>query len=141
MQPLFRFSTLIMSIDLKTLPDEIYFSSSSIRKWIQIEIRTHGTLFNSNFKFLSAPLCRRPPVRGGTRTPYYSSSWDDVILLYESLKIPGCDSEGFFLPYKRAVGHKKLSLTIRRDPPRSVEIRRVWFIALYLRELGQKAFI
>ena len=59
-QSLSQFSTSIKSIDLLTLPDEIYFSLSSIRKWIQIKIWMYEPRFIFNFKSLASSICRRP---------------------------------------------------------------------------------
>ena len=53
-EPLSGFSTSIKSIDPLTLPDEIYFRSSSIRKWIQIKIWTYEPRFIFHFKSLAS---------------------------------------------------------------------------------------
>ena len=55
-----QFSTSIKSIDPLTLPDEIYFSSSSIRKWIQIQIWMYEPRSIFDFKSLASPICCRP---------------------------------------------------------------------------------
>ena len=54
--PLSGISTSIKPIDVKILPASIYSRSSSIRKWIQIEIWTHGGSFISRFKSLTIDL-------------------------------------------------------------------------------------
>ena len=59
-RPFFGFSTLIKSINPLTLPDEIYFRSRPIRKWIQIEIWTDEPRFIFHFKSLALPICCRP---------------------------------------------------------------------------------
>ena len=56
---LFGFSTSINSINQLFLPARLYFRSSSIRKWIQIEIWTYRTSFTFWFKSLALPKCRR----------------------------------------------------------------------------------
>ena len=58
--PLFGFSTSIKPIDVKILPASIYSRSSSIRKWIQIEIWADGGSFNFEFKSLTSSICCRP---------------------------------------------------------------------------------
>ena len=58
--PLSGFSTSIKPIDVKILPASIYSRSSSIRKWIQIEIWMHGGSCNFKFKSLSVAICCRP---------------------------------------------------------------------------------
>ena len=55
-----QLSTSLKSINPLTLPDEIYFSSSSIRKWIQIEIWTYEPRFIFHFKSLALSICCRP---------------------------------------------------------------------------------
>ena len=80
-------SISIKPIDSKILPASIYSRSSSIRKWIQIEIWMSGTSFLFDFKSLASSICCRPPEFKFPRTPYYSPSVDEAILLYESLKI------------------------------------------------------
>ena len=53
-------STSIKPIDVKILPASIYSRSSSIRKWIQIEIWMNGGSFNFELKSLTSPICCRP---------------------------------------------------------------------------------
>ena len=50
------FSSLLKAINLKILPDGTIYSTSHPGKWIQIQIRTHGTEFNLQFKFLKSSL-------------------------------------------------------------------------------------
>ena len=58
--PLFGILTSIKLIDVKILPASIYSRSSSIRKWIQIEIWMDGGSFNFEFKSLTSSICCRP---------------------------------------------------------------------------------
>ena len=51
-----QFSVPLKPINLKILPDATIYLKSHPRKWIQIEIRTHGTEFNLKLKFLKLPL-------------------------------------------------------------------------------------
>ena len=59
-QPLSGFSTSIKSINQPTLPDEIYFRPSSIRKWIQIKIWAYEPISIFHFKSLASSICCRP---------------------------------------------------------------------------------
>ena len=75
-KPSFELSTSINSIDTQLLPHALSFEIFPSRKWPQIEIRTHKTFPNFNFKSLALSICRRPSGGRFPRTPYYSSSWD-----------------------------------------------------------------
>ena len=59
-QTLSAFSVALKPINLKILPDGTIYSTSSPRKWIQIQIWTDGPQFNLHFKSLASPLCCRP---------------------------------------------------------------------------------
>ena len=50
------FSAALKPINLKILPAGTTYLKSPPRKWIQIQIRTHGTEFNLQLKFLKLPL-------------------------------------------------------------------------------------
>ena len=55
-QSSFAFSVALKPINLKILPDGTIYSTSHPQKWIQIQIRMHGTEFNLDFQFLNLPL-------------------------------------------------------------------------------------
>ena len=59
-QTLSAFSVALKPINLKILPDGTIYSTSSPRKWIQIQIWTDGPQFNLQFKSLASSLCCRP---------------------------------------------------------------------------------
>ena len=80
-----QFSVALKPINLKILPAGAIYSTSHPRKWIQIQIWTHGPIFNP-FQILSPTAASQTLKMKISRTPYYSPSWDVPILLYESLK-------------------------------------------------------
>ena len=55
-QTLSRIMVSLKPINLKILPNGTIYLKSHPRKWIQIQIRTHGTEFNLHFKFLKSSL-------------------------------------------------------------------------------------
>ena len=54
------FSTPLEPINAEFLPDGTIYSKNPSRKWILIQIWTHGPDFNFDFKSLALPLCRKP---------------------------------------------------------------------------------
>ena len=55
-QTSFAFSVVLKPINLKILPAGTIYSTCHPGKWIQIQIRTYGTEFNLQFKFLKPSL-------------------------------------------------------------------------------------